>query len=349
MRLLWVNLLTLLSCCLGFSDDQNFQAWAAEKAMESCWGEENNRIYIVNVKKAEAKCKQQDAPELELPPFRSSYKFVNVLTNGADRMDQYKMDQMYNFMKMIHDQKQMEQEHENSYSQYEMMKKMLMKYEMKKMMERFMHENQYEKHSYNKPYSMDSKFDHHKHQAENQFDIGMFRHARQAADSNSNLELGDKLIAKLNKIKQSVAEKVGNMTCVLRELGALDEDNEIDVRSIKEKLNDYTFTGDWFRKRFENMLDNCYEMTSNLPTSIANENIMSGNFGTVNVNKIKYFFNCYGRLHGKLCIDQDTKKKIESNYGPIDNILDQTGWTEHQLFAAFEQLISKNELANFEF
>merc|ERR1719385_51830 len=118
-----------------------------------------------------------------------------------------------------------------------MMKKMIMKYETKKMMDRFMHENQYEKHSYNKPYSMDLKFDHHKHQAENQFDIGMFRHARQAADSNSNLELGDKLIAKLNKIKQSVVEKVGNMTCVLKELGALDEDNEIDVRSIKEKLS----------------------------------------------------------------------------------------------------------------
>merc|ERR1740124_977033 len=51
------------------------------------------------MKKAVAKCKQQDAPELELPPYRSSYKFVNVLTGAADSMDHSKMAQMFNFMR----------------------------------------------------------------------------------------------------------------------------------------------------------------------------------------------------------------------------------------------------------
>merc|ERR1711931_345508 len=51
------------------------------------------------MKRAVAKCKQQDAPELELPPFRSSFKFVNMLMNSADEMDQYKINKMFNFMK----------------------------------------------------------------------------------------------------------------------------------------------------------------------------------------------------------------------------------------------------------
>eukprot|EP00091_Calanus_sinicus_P003844 TRINITY_DN13_c0_g3_i8.p1 TRINITY_DN13_c0_g3~~TRINITY_DN13_c0_g3_i8.p1 ORF type:complete len:134 (-),score=38.91 TRINITY_DN13_c0_g3_i8:137-538(-) len=66
------------------SDYHQFKTWAEAKAMESCWGEENNKIYVVQMKKAVAKCKQQDAPELELPPFRSSYKFINYLISGAN-------------------------------------------------------------------------------------------------------------------------------------------------------------------------------------------------------------------------------------------------------------------------
>ena len=45
------------------------------KAQESCWGEENMKLYTVNLKQAIAKCSQLDAPELSLPPFRSPYRY----------------------------------------------------------------------------------------------------------------------------------------------------------------------------------------------------------------------------------------------------------------------------------
>jgi hypothetical protein len=51
-----------------------YKKWVSMKAQESCWGEDNFKIYTVNVKQAVAKCSQMDAPELSLPPFRSPYR-----------------------------------------------------------------------------------------------------------------------------------------------------------------------------------------------------------------------------------------------------------------------------------
>merc|ERR1712214_250796 len=64
--------------------------WVKMKAMESCWGSENMKSYTVEMKKAIAKCNNEDAPELSLPPFRSSYRFVNAMINQGNNMDMLK-------------------------------------------------------------------------------------------------------------------------------------------------------------------------------------------------------------------------------------------------------------------
>merc|ERR1739846_257542 len=69
----------LLGLVAGSEDYKMFMKWAKTKAMESCWGEENMKVYTVNMKKAVAKCHQVDAPELDLAPFRSANRFVNNL------------------------------------------------------------------------------------------------------------------------------------------------------------------------------------------------------------------------------------------------------------------------------
>ena len=84
--------------------------------MELCWGKENTRKYLVDMKRAVSKCKQQDAPELELPPFRSSYKFVNMLMNSADKMDQYKV---LNFMKYFRGNQRGNYHKHSSYNEYD--------------------------------------------------------------------------------------------------------------------------------------------------------------------------------------------------------------------------------------
>ena len=146
------------------SEWKQFYNWAVTKAMESCVGKDNVNKYTVNMKKAVAKCQQQDAPELELPPYRSMYKFVNTLISSADQMDQQKLQQVFgsqayqtNFMRykmqkmMQHIMNEENQEFnvrpysfDNKMDKFDMMKDNKMeKFEMMKMMKDIMMKNQY--------------------------------------------------------------------------------------------------------------------------------------------------------------------------------------------------------------
>merc|ERR1712156_737001 len=71
-------------------NEEMMEKWMKMKAMESCWGKENMKLYTVSMKRAIAKCHQEDAPELSLPPFRSSYRFVNTVINQGNDMEMLK-------------------------------------------------------------------------------------------------------------------------------------------------------------------------------------------------------------------------------------------------------------------
>merc|ERR1712127_348752 len=82
------------------------------------------KIYTVEVKKAIAKCGHEDAPELSLPPYRSSYRFVNTMVNKADQYENMdnmvvmfaKMKTMMKKMKMKMDMMKNYNSNSNSYS-----------------------------------------------------------------------------------------------------------------------------------------------------------------------------------------------------------------------------------------
>merc|ERR1711936_1527381 len=282
MKILAVLLLaSVRSAYIGSESDQDqFNSWAGE----------NNKKYIVTVKKAKAKCGQEDAPELELPPYRSMYRLVNLLTSSAERQEMEKMEQVFNMMKHLH-----QQEKHHGFAPYtdsrdELMEKMMMKYTMKQMIKKFM-SNEYQTEQSYIPYSADT----------NRYNYGMLRSKRDATDT---IDLGDKLIGKLNAQIESLEAERGNLTCILKEIGMINTDNEIDVPSMKNKLNEYDIPTDWFKKRFEDLIDVCYEMANNLPENIADQ--------------------------------------YPTNYGPLTDIMDQTQLTEQQLFRAFRQIHSED-------
>merc|ERR1719243_96070 len=100
------------------------QKWQKLKAMESCWGEENMKLVMVDMKKAIAKCSHEDAPELSLPPYRSSYRFVNTMINKGDSYENINdmatmfakmMDKMKKMMKMMKMSNKMNDHSSSSY------------------------------------------------------------------------------------------------------------------------------------------------------------------------------------------------------------------------------------------
>merc|ERR1712038_648403 len=170
-----------------------------------------------------------------------------------------------------------------------------------------------------------------------------FRHKRQANDDA--LALNDRLKEKIQHVFEEQQSKVGNMTCVLREMNCLNAENEIDIRAMKKDAEQYNMPSAWFKNRYEEILDTCYEVATNLPEKLNKQEIVSGEFGTVNMGQIKSFMSCCKNAKQKLCMNQDIKNKIESNFGPVDEILESFNYqiTEDQLFTQVNQLLQGSE------
>merc|ERR1719479_186889 len=66
---------------------------------------------------------------------------------------------------------------------------------------------------------------------------------------------GDSLVEKLAEQKHHMEAKIGNMTCVMRELNVLDASNNIDVQAMKRDIQKYTMPSEWFKNKYEHLLD----------------------------------------------------------------------------------------------
>merc|ERR1739844_537366 len=346
------NMKLLLSLCLlglaaAGQDYKMFMKWAKTKAMESCWGEENMKVYTVNMKKAVAKCHQVDAPELDLAPFRSANRFVNNLVKMGGQHGDH-MEEMETFMKFYKFTKMMDhsQNDYHSYNQDDSMEKMKMMLMMKRMMDERKSEA-YD--SYKEPafrqYQKSRKSEEYDNEAMSSLwrSMGQMRFKRQADDS---LALNDRLKEKLEHMMKEHVEEVSNMTCVLREMNVIDQNNNIDISAMKEDSKQYKMPSQWFGDKYEEILEGCYEVSENLPASLQEEYVPSNYNGPMrNLGKIKSFMNCCKSAKMKLCMNQDTKKKIETNFGPVEELVEgfNNQLTEDQVFFMVNQLLEGSE------
>merc|ERR1712172_440612 len=168
--------------------------------------------------------------------------------------------------------------------------------------------------------------------------------SKRAADTDA-LALNDRLKEKIQHVFEEQQSKVGNMTCVLKELNCLNAENEIDVRAMKKDAEQYNMPSAWFKNRYEEIIDTCYEVATNLPEKLNKQEIITGEFGTVNMGQIKSFMGCCKNAKQKMCMNQDIKNKIETNFGPVEEILESFKYqlTEDQLFTQVQQLLQGSE------
>jgi len=363
-------LVSLSASVLGHSE-HDFQRWAKNKALESCWGKENMKTWTVQMKKAVAKCTQQDAPELLLTQFRAPHKTVNALLEASDNMENSDMQMMFKMFKFMFQMNQNQQRNSNNqfrpYSQQQDNMPLPMKWMMKMMMKKNNMEqggyaDNYDsmedlfKYAFNSKTNNDQSNYMKNGYVEDMFDMknsdmaygNMFnqrqRHARAAA---KDLELGDRLVEKLQGQKQEMEEKIGNLTCILREVNVLNANNELSIFAMKKDLEQYEMPSQWFKESNEALIDTCYELATTLPADLEDGYIVEGEFGKVNMAQVKSFMQCCSKAKAKLCINQDIKQKIEQNFGPLPDILKQSGLTEKQLFPLVQDLIYNQE-SNFE-
>merc|ERR1719239_662224 len=297
--------LSLASVAIGGMDYEMVQKWQKLKAMESCWGEENMKLVMVDMKKAIAKCSHEDAPELSLPPYRSAYRFTNTMINKGDQYEHIN-DMATMFAKMMSQMKK----NRNSYSPYssynsnshhgnsnmdkmKMMMKMMSQMkknrnsnspyssynsnshhgnsnmDMMKMMMKMMkmsNNQDYSSSSYSSDDAFDmfsemfdgsDRMDNYRSSYDNKNQMGRMSHFKNMFNSmrfkraaGDNLDLGDRLVEKLAEQKHHMEAKIGNMTCVMRELNVLDASNNIDIQAMKRDTQKYTMPSEWFKTKY---------------------------------------------------------------------------------------------------
>jgi len=349
------NMKLILSLCLlglaaAGQDYKMFMKWAKTKAMESCWGEDNMKLYTVNMKKAVAKCHQVDAPELDLAPFRSAHRFVNNLVRMGGQHGDH-MEEMETFMKFYKFTKMMDHSDTYAHKKDDTMEKMKMMMMMKKMMDAKM--DHYEDDSYamdlfrqvpRKSYEQRKSHEYDNEKMSSLWrSMGQMRFKRQADDS---LALNDRLKEKLVGMMEEHVNMVSNMTCVLKELNVIDHNNNVDLVALKEDSKQYKMPSQWFGDKYEEILEGCHEVSENLPASLQEEYVPSNYNGPMrNLGKIKSFMNCCKSAKMKLCMNQDTKKKIEANFGPVEELVEgfNNQLTEDQVFFMVNQLLEGSE------
>jgi len=409
MKVFAVLLLASYALAHGGDNQHMFKTWSKTKAMESCWGEDNMKVYTVNMKKAVAKCNQVDAPELELPPYRSVDRFVNTMLSFARDMESNQFEQLYKMMSVIneehYDRKNQHNRRyqtrpymqnynnddkynsnnkynydnmDNKMDQFKMMmtfKKMMsnmknddsfmsekmMPYDMMKSQynnKYGMNDNKMDMNKFEKMFKMISEMKSQKQQYEApvaamrssmDFDMPDFEkmanfmanfRSKRAADTDA-LALNDRLKEKIQHVFEQQQSKVGNMTCVLREMNCLNAENEIDIRAMKQDIEQFNMPSAWFKNRYEEILDVCHEVATTLPEKLNKQEIVKGDFGTVNMGQIKSYMGCCKNAKQRLCMKQDIKNKIETNFGPVEEILESFKYqmTEDQLFRQVYQLL----------
>merc|ERR1712012_1020809 len=108
--------------------------------------------------------------------------------------------------------------------------------------------------------------------------------------------------------KSNVASRMGNLTCVLKEMKMMTPDNKINIDAYTSDLGgessfgmDFNIKGsavsdpEWRRKFSEGSRD-CYKLAQNWPQSSLNKNPITRLFG-----RHMIFFRCADRTERKLC------------------------------------------------
>ena len=135
--------------------------------------------------------------------------------------------------------------------------------------------------------------------------------------------------------------KVGNMTCVLREMGVLNADNEIDFESEKRTLEKFDFPDQWFKNRIIDGMEDCNKMVEAIPSDVTDELNYPG---LPEVFRIKSYMKCCKKTMLKNCMYKDVKEKLENNFGALETILEQTQLNEEQLFPLVIKLLHGEEM-----
>jgi hypothetical protein len=276
------------------SEYHMMKKWMKTQAMEQCMGAENVKYFKLKEKKAEAKCMGRPAPELDLPMFNAPYKVVNGLLSAK--------------------------QHAHSHADGGM-EGMFKKFMMMQMLQQLSAESPRRFKRQADDLDESSEEDGNLMDNNDMSDVG-------------ELELGDKLIEKLRCMKEKYEAKVGNETCVMVEMGLLNDEHEIDLQGMLAHMENMNLNP-WLKDRFVQDKTLCYDYAQAIPM-----NVLESFPCDPKLTRAKKFEKCTCKMTMKSCMMYDTRQKVQDHFGNVDDLTAKTGLDEDELLPLVFKLMN---------
>merc|ERR1712165_117131 len=330
-----------------FGHEKMKKQWTDYKAMESCFGEDMMKTSMLKMKKAVVKCTGMDMPELDLPMYKSPHRVVHALLESAEDLEQMKMMKVFQQLSQGHQQSSNQPQpiqlvlgQTQQQPQDNMFKKMMMKMMMKKMFGEQMAEPQAE--SYNdyksSPFgNMGSRMN-----KDNKYEMmeklmKTFMNQRNKRATDDVFELGDRLTEKLKQETVKMQAKLGNASCVLQELGIIDQNQNLDINKMVKSVEDGEwgeFPDQWLKEHHIKDCQTCATYADSIPEPVFDECAYGEKWG-----RIILFFQCEKEAKYKCCMNHDMKGKLEKSFGSLEELEQATGLPEYQLLPLTMKLL----------
>merc|ERR1712038_227242 len=256
-----------------FGHEKMKKQWTDYKAMESCFGEDMGKTSMLKMKKAVVKCTGIDMPELDLPMYKSPHRVVHALLESAEDFEQMKM-----MMKKMFGE-QMAESSAETYNDYKSSPFGNMGSRMNK----------------NNKYEMMEQM------------MKTFMTQRNKRATDDVFELGDRLTEKLKQETVKMQAKLGNASCVLQELGIIDQNQNLDISAMKKSVEDGEwgeFPDQWLKEHHIKDCQNCATYADSIPKPVFDECAYGEKWG-----RIILFFQCEKESKYKTCMNHDMKAK----------------------------------------
>merc|ERR1712186_90574 len=278
------------------------------KAMESCFGENMMKTSFLKMKKAVVKCTGMDMPELDLPMYKNPHRFVHALLESAEDLKTMKM-----------------------------YKAMSMKMMMKKMFKQEMdddNESPFGSLGATKYSGMGGDDSQYKF-----FEKMMKSMNRNKRATDDLFELGDRLTEKLKEETVEMQAKLGNASCVLKELDIIDQNENLDVSGMVQSIERGEwgeFPDEWLKEQHIKDCRNCATFADSIPKTVFEECAYGEKWG-----RIMMFFHCENEAKFKCCMNHDMKLKLEKSFGSLESLEEATGLPEYQLLPMTMKLLNE--------
>jgi len=320
------------------------KTWAEHKAMESCFGENMMKTSLLKMKKAVVKCTGMDMPELDLPMYNNPHRFVHALLEGAEDLKTMKM---FKAMSALSGNRVGVQQSQNAPIQLvlgqqqapqdNMMKNMFMKMMIKKM---FKEENRnVDESPFGNMGSM--KYGENDNQDQYKFFQNMMKamNSRAKRATDDLFELGDRLTDKLKQETEEWQAKLGNASCVLKELDIIDQNENLDISGMVQSVERGEwgeFPDQWLKEQHIKDCRTCATFADSIPKTVFEECAWGEKWG-----RIMMFFQCEKDTKYKTCMNHDMKLKLEKSFGSLESLEEATGLPEYQLLPMTMKLLNE--------